>query len=94
MQITSNQKSMFFQIIGSFSLALLVISLSVHLSTFWNVNLEERFPYISLLHIGIFAFIFPIFSLQKIEEKQDDEKIFSLQDGFDELEKSKSKPED
>ncbi len=84
MQITPKQKLIFFQIIGLISFVLLVISLCVHIITFWNINLEERFPYIFLLHVGIFVLIAPVLLLQKIEEKQEDEKIISLQNGFNE----------
>lgn len=94
MQITAKQKSLFYLIISLISLMLLITSLSVHLITFWNVNLQERFPYVFLLHIGIFVLIAPILLLQKIEEKREDEKIITLRDGFDEVENPVKESED
>lgn len=94
MQITSKQKSTFFLIISLVSFVLLIVSLCVHLITFWNINLQEKYPYVPLLHLGIFVLTAPILLLQKIEEKQEDEKIISLRDGFDEVENPKKELKD
>ncbi len=82
MEVTPKRKSNFYQILGSISLALLIISLSVHLMTFWNINLQDRFPYVFLLHIGFFVLIISVALLEKLEEIQADKKIISIQNSL------------
>ena len=57
--------------IGLTASVLLVLSLGVHFITFWNVNLQERFPSVLFLHLGIFVLIVPFLLLIKWEEKQE-----------------------
>ncbi len=88
MQITAKQKSIFYLIISFISFVFLIISLTVHLIAFWNINLTDQYPYVFLLHLGIFVLIAPILLIQKIEEKQEDEKLITLNEGFNEVKKS------
>lgn len=59
MKNSKNLKFYFFLVIGLTSAPLFLISSAAHLATFWNINVEEKIPFIYLLHFGLFVFGVP-----------------------------------
>ena len=65
-------------IVGLAASLLLLVSLAIHVVTFWSFNLADRFPWLWLLHLGIFVFIIPLQLRQWFQQRRVDEELVTL----------------
>lgn len=65
-------------VVGAIASAAFILSLVIHGLTFWSFNIQDQFPAIWILHIGIFACGIPLFLRAKVEEKQKDAELVTL----------------
>jgi len=71
MSLSAKTKFKIFLTIGSVSLILFGLSLIAHLSTFWNIDHTDLFPFIWLFHFGFFVLFIPYVFIMKSEETED-----------------------
>lgn len=64
--------------VGVAASALLVVSLLIHLLTFWSFNVQERLPAVWLLHFGIFIFAIPTLLRQRGAERRQKAELVTL----------------
>ena len=61
--------SVFYRSAFPLSLVLLALSFAVHLITFAPINEQDEFPFVFLLHVGIFALGVPLVFIDRVLKK-------------------------
>lgn len=72
-------------VVGSVACVLFVVSLLIHVLTFWSFNIQERFPAVWLLHIAIFVLAVPLFLKNWLDERRKETELVTLNSPAPEL---------